>query len=527
MTAPHLGPGHSIAGRYTVRALLGFTGEVATYQAVNREGQEVVVKLYDPAIGQRADVMGQLERVHGLLTQMRPELVVPVLDAGYDSGSGAPFTVCDLLHIPSLGRLVESGPLSVAVVARILQGMAAVLDAAHAVGLHHHALSPSNVFVGPAPDYAVRITDFGSAVVRSASPTHEAYVQAAPWWAPEQLQPASILGPATDVFTSGLIAFFALTGRSYWRSCQTSPPDLTAWQNEIMGARVGVSQRARDLGAVIPSAVDVIFLRAFSLDQAERPNSVAEIARVLTISQTIGDAAGAKTLALPETEIVRPRRATVPMAARIEMPPTVDDDYPGVAPRPAPFVAPATATPGLPPFRRPPKKKGMPLMPVIIGVAGALLLGGLGVVVLFTRSSEGSGTDPVSVASGAPSTTSADDEDEEPATNTTSGKSPRSPKSGGSGDSDSSGAEVEMTITCQPTCEKLFVDNREIAKPFNAFRVAPGRHVVKAIKDGYLTVVDTVDVQPGKAFVKEYVLVKIDGTRPLQKDCGQFLKPCK
>ena len=30
MTAPHLGPGHSVAGRYTIRALLGFTGEVAT-----------------------------------------------------------------------------------------------------------------------------------------------------------------------------------------------------------------------------------------------------------------------------------------------------------------------------------------------------------------------------------------------------------------------------------------------------------------------------------------------------------------
>jgi serine/threonine protein kinase len=526
VTAPHLGPGHSIAGRYTVRALLGFTGEVATYQAVNREGQEVVVKLYDPAIGQRADVMGQLERVHGLITQMRPELVVPVLDAGYDTGSGAPFTVCDLLHIPSLARLVESGPLSVAVVARILQGIGAVLDAAHAVGLHHHALSPSNVFVGPAPDYAVRITDFSSSVVRSASPTHEAYVQAAPWWAPEQLQPASILGSATDVFTTALIAFFALTGRSYWRSCQTSPPDLGAWQNEIMGPRVGISQRAREFGAVIPSAVDVIFLRAFSLDQSERPNSVAELARVLTISQTIGDAAAAKTLALPETEIVRrPRQATVPMAAAIATPPTVDDDP---VPRPpAPFVAPATVTPGLPPFRRPPKKKGMPLLPVIIGVAGALLLGGIGVVVLFMRSNDGSASDPVSVASAAPSTaTSADDEDDEPAPNTTGAKSPRSPKSG-EGSGDSSVAEVEMTISCRPTCEQLFIDNREIAKPFNAFRVAPGRHVVKAIKDGYLTVVDTVDVKPGKAFVKEYVLVKIDGARPLPKDCGQFLKPCK
>lgn len=524
MTAPHLGPGHSIAGRYTVRALLGFTGEVATYQAVNRDGQEVVVKLYDPAIGQRADVMGQLERVHGLLAQMRPELVVPVLDAGYDTGSGAPFTVCDFLHTSSLQRLVESGPLSVAVVGRILQGIGAVLDAAHAVGLHHHALSPSNVFVGPAPDYAVRITDFGSSVVRSASPTHEAYVRAAPWWAPEQLQPASILGPATDVFTAALIGFFALTGRSYWRSCQTSPPDLAAWQNEVMGPRVAVSQRAAELGAAISSAVDVIFMRAFSLDQAERPNSVAEIARVLSISQSIGDAAAAKTLALPETDFVRPRQATVPMGARIAVPKT-EDDYAGAVARPAPFVAPSTTTPGLPPFRRPPKKKGMPLLPVIIGVGGALLLGGVGVVLLFMRSGEGSATDPVSVASAAPSTTSAEVDDEESGTSTTSGKSPRSTTSAKSGDS--SAAEVEMTITCQPTCEQLFVDNREIAKPFNAFRVAPGRHVVKAIKQGYLTVVDTVEVQPGKAFVKEYVLVKVDGTRPLPKDCGQFLKPCK
>ena len=73
MTAPHLGPGHAVAGRYTIRALLGFTGEAATYHAASSQGQEVVLKLFDPAIGQRADVMSQLERTQAQVAAMPPD----------------------------------------------------------------------------------------------------------------------------------------------------------------------------------------------------------------------------------------------------------------------------------------------------------------------------------------------------------------------------------------------------------------------------------------------------------------------
>ncbi|HHH11350.1 MAG TPA: hypothetical protein ENK23_04675, partial [Sorangium sp.] len=301
MTAPHLGAGHAVAGRYTIRSLIAYTGEVATYHAVGQQGNEVVIKLFDAALGQRADVMARLEQVRGQVAALPRELVVPVIDSGYDVGTSAPFSVTELLRVPSLAQMVRSGPLPPNVVATILHSLSRALDAAHAQQLFHHALKPTNLFVGAAPHYAVRIADFGASVVRSSSPTHESYANSAPWWAPEQLQPAAVLGAATDIFASALIAFYAMTARSYWLSCQSSPPDLPAWQSEVMGQRTTVSQRASELSATVPSMVDGIFMRALSVNLLDRPRTVSELANALgAVGGIADDSAGPQTVALPE-----------------------------------------------------------------------------------------------------------------------------------------------------------------------------------------------------------------------------------
>ena len=49
MTAPHLGAGQVIAGKYTIQSLLGFTSVVGTYYCGDPQGRPVVVKLFDPA----------------------------------------------------------------------------------------------------------------------------------------------------------------------------------------------------------------------------------------------------------------------------------------------------------------------------------------------------------------------------------------------------------------------------------------------------------------------------------------------
>ena len=44
MTAPQLSPGQVVAGKYTIRALLGYGGATATYAAVLAPARDVVIK---------------------------------------------------------------------------------------------------------------------------------------------------------------------------------------------------------------------------------------------------------------------------------------------------------------------------------------------------------------------------------------------------------------------------------------------------------------------------------------------------
>jgi serine/threonine protein kinase len=539
VTAPHLAPGQQVAGRYYVRALLGFTGEAASYQATASSGHEVVLKLYDPAIGQRADVMAQLERVRAVLATLPPELVVPILDFGYDVNTSAPFSVCEKLQLPSLAKLVETGPLSAEVVGTVLVGIGRALDAAQAQHLFHLALKPSNVFVGPAPEYAVRICDFGASVVRSTSPTHESYAQSAPWWAPEQLQPSAVIGAPADVFAAALIAFHALAGRSYWRSCQSSPPDLPNWQIEVMGARTPFSQRAAELGVVVNGAVDGVFARALSVNQPERPRTVGALGEVLLGAGGRGHpyvnayAAGnppetSKTLALPEMG------GYPPVAAYGAPPPPMPSDgYTAAAPAP-PYQEPAPpqATPGLPPFPQPVKKKGGAMAPVIIGVAAALLVGGVVVAVLFPRMAGQDKGDtqhePSAVAVAEEPAASASPTGADSATTAASSASPTASASAGGGGAGAADAQVELTLRCVPQCDVLLVDNRAVEKleEKNKLSLLPGRHTIEARKAGYLLRKETIELELGKPQEKDLFLAKLGSPPPpaTSKKCGQFIK---
>ena len=427
MTAPQLGPGHVVAGKYTVRAVLGYTGATATYHATDPQGGQLVVKLFDPAIGQRADVMAALDKSAGESATLAGHGVLPPLDAGYDVSTGAPFRASELLTIPSLARLAETGPLSEEVTGAIVRGLSLALDAAHARGLYHHALKPTNLFVGPAPHYPVLITDFGIRVVHEALPTQEMYAVAAPWLAPEQLYSGVPVGPQTDVYAVALLAFYALTGRPYWWSCQSSPPDIQTWQQEIVAPHVPVSQRARELGRSLNGVLDGLFARALAVNPAERPQSVGELAQALAqyaaggmrqetpktqaMSQYGGYPAAAEQQGYPGAPAASYPGAGGPTSqatVAFEMaPPPGGSAPPGMFP--AAQAAPAPMpTPGLPVYHEPPPKpKSGSMVPVIIGVVSAVLIAGGIAAWLFLRSPSGGGAEPSASAAGSGSASAA------------------------------------------------------------------------------------------------------------------------
>jgi serine/threonine protein kinase len=559
MTPPHLGPGHSVAGKYTVRALLGFTSEVATYHAASSDGHEVVIRLYDPAIGQRADVMAQLDRVRGLVARLPADASVVTSDAGYDVGTGAPFGAREHLQTPSLAKLLELGPLSPEVVSNVIRGLARALDAAHALGLYHHALKPTNVFVGAAPHYSVRIADFEACVVRSTSPaTHDVYAQAAPWWAPEQLHPAAVLGPAADVFATALVAFFALTGRSYWLACQQSPPDLPAWQLELMGQRVPVSQRARELGAALNPLLDGVFARALSVNQPERPQSVVELANTLAAASSyhapVVDDAPPKTMAFPHIQAPGagaapyvaaqpPSPAPAPAGEFVAAAMPGEPFAPAASPNPggyvstggssgsyAPTPSDANAAPGLPPFPQPVRRReSSSIMPIVIGVVAAVLIGGGGVAFLFMRDSP-EATAPIG-SSSASAPAAASDASEAPAPEPGPPPAPSAvapspdPTPAPSESAAPNDAPVAVTLRCVPQCERIEIDGKTLARTDEKIELTPGKHKIRLIASGHLIHSEEIEVVAGKPIDKEVKLVKIGRPPPSGRRCGQFLCP--
>ncbi len=296
MTAPRLSAGGVIGGKYTVRNILGNGGAVVTYHCVGPQGQEVAVKLYDPAVASHTTVMKSLEQAYAATNALPANSAAPIIDAGYDQPTLGPYSVTELIRLPSLAA--QQRRFAPEEVVTLLNGLARSLDLAHVRTVVHGAIKPTNVFVGPSSNPVI-VTDFASNLPKAAVPTQEGFVQSAPWIAPEQAQTGSV-SPSADVFSTGLLCFYALTGRSYWRSCQGQTFDLQGWQEELRSARTPASARAAELGVPLSPTLDVILWKALSNEPADRYKSIGEFASTMEDSMRAqSKGAASATMALP------------------------------------------------------------------------------------------------------------------------------------------------------------------------------------------------------------------------------------
>ncbi len=300
MSAPKLTAGGMIVptngggNRYIVRSILGNGGAVVTYHCASANGKEVAVKLYDPAVAAHATVMKSLEQAYAATNNSPLNSAAPIIDAGFDEATVAPFSVTELIHLPSLAA--QQRRFGVEEVVSLLKGLARSLDLAHVRPVVHGAIKPTNVFAGAACNPVI-VTDFAANLPKAAVPTQEGFLVSAPWIAPEQAQSGSVT-PAADVFSVGLLVFYALTGRTYWRSTQGQTFDLNGWQQELVSPRTPASARAAELGVPLSPSLDMVIWKALSNDPNERFRSIGEFASVLedSLRQSAGTAA---TMALP------------------------------------------------------------------------------------------------------------------------------------------------------------------------------------------------------------------------------------
>ena len=137
--------------------------------------------------------------------------VIPVFDAGDEDG--VLFIMMRLVEGTDLRALIDAeGRIEPLRAARIVRQVGAALDAAHARGMLHRDVKPSNVLLARRDH--VYLTDFGLAKQASAAGRTDAartIVARAEYVAPEQVLNQRVDARA-DIYALGCLLFEALTG---------------------------------------------------------------------------------------------------------------------------------------------------------------------------------------------------------------------------------------------------------------------------------------------------------------------------
>lgn len=295
--------GSLIAGRYELLAPLGGGGGGLVYKAFDRTTDNLVaVKLVHPHLLLDPHAREKFELEVRIAGRVRSEHLVKVVDAGLDPDSRISFLVMEYLEGTTLQDLVDRyGALDLNRAVEYLRQVAFGLDKVHAhrdVGgrptpMVHRDLKPSNLMLTVREDDTplVKILDWGIAKLLSNQGTTTYAGRGTPlYMAPEQMSPTAQLTPATDVFAMGLVAFFLLSGRSYWRAGQRADLSLVAIANEVCaGPVVRPRARLREFGVVVdlPAAFDDWFAKCLSLDQDRRYQSAGKAARELATALAV------------------------------------------------------------------------------------------------------------------------------------------------------------------------------------------------------------------------------------------------
>lgn len=205
-----------IAGRYRLLTPLG-TGGMGTVWRAQDEllSRGVAVKEVTLPHGLPEEEHEQLRERTRREARAAARLDSPHAVTVYDvvEQDGQPFLVMELVEAPTLSHVVRTdGPLPPARVAQIGLDVLSALEAAHAEGIVHRDVKPSNVLV--CPDGRVVLSDFGIArTLGDASLTSTGLLLGSPAYiAPERAR-GETPEAASDLWSLGATLYTAVEGR--------------------------------------------------------------------------------------------------------------------------------------------------------------------------------------------------------------------------------------------------------------------------------------------------------------------------
>ena len=267
--------GTELAG-YRIESLLGLGGMSVVYLAEDlRLKRRVALKLLAANLAEDESFRDRFLRESELAASIDHPNIIPIYEAG---------TTEDILFIAmryvegrDLKERLQRGRLDPADAIGILAQVASALDAAHARGLVHRDVKPSNVLLdtGARPDGSdhVYLADFGltKRVSEEAGIGDDGHLMGTiDYVAPEQIAGEEIDGRA-DVYSLGCVVYECLVGQ---------PPFRRDSDVAVVFAHLETESPAPSAGRPeLPAALDAVIARALAKEPEQRYPSCREFAR--------------------------------------------------------------------------------------------------------------------------------------------------------------------------------------------------------------------------------------------------------
>ena len=321
-------------GRYLLKDRVGQGGMATVYRAEDTHlGRTVAIKMIHP--GDEATVA--IERAHtekALLASLSHPSLVTLFDAQLDPGRPQ-YLVMEFIDGPTLAQRMAEGPIPSRELAALTRDLAQGLAAAHAAGIVHRDVKPSNVLLrrratrsGGA--WSAKLADFGIACLVDGSrlTTPGIVLGTLTYMAPEQLRDKDPGTPA-DIFALGLVALEALTGDPGYTPIGSGraaaiarlagspqvPGDVDPAWRDLLERMTAMEPDRRPTAAEVARAAGALLSGGQRATQAaaSRPASEGPALPVVTGAATVDDGAGAADAETARTAVLpaeRPARGS-------------------------------------------------------------------------------------------------------------------------------------------------------------------------------------------------------------------------
>ena len=267
-------PGSVLGGRIRLDEPIG-GGSFGTVFRARHLGLErdVAVKILATSAGTDPEALARFEREGASACRVQHPNAVAVLHFDVNPG-GVAYLVMELLSGHSLEKeLEERGPLSPERCAQIVVPVCSALAAAHAAGVVHRDVKPSNVFLHRTPRGEVtKILDFGIAkLVAEAAIGQNLTIDGSLLGTPAYMAPERFrrgpLTPMSDIYSVGAMLYEMLAGRLPFIPSTADPLALVAMQAEEDPPPLRV--RRPD----VSPALEALVLQALGRNPERRPTA--------------------------------------------------------------------------------------------------------------------------------------------------------------------------------------------------------------------------------------------------------------